>query len=271
MKKTILVYRDKGVFRTSAMGWERAFKVRGYNVIICNKKALLHNIHRSDIAAIVMPGGNSGNPALGDDTIKASLGEDGTRALEKYMAHGVLLLVCGSAYRFSKEIIFQYEKDGVKEHLNELGAGFYDAVTRNWRYYDDSPATAEIARLSLNGRPLSIFYHGGPFFEFGKTEAVKPFLFFEDGQIAGAEIEKEKGNVIVLSMHPEFVGITPSYPVEKGDSIAGRATEIRTLVNHMNRHANDHHTLLDFIEHRISQTAKNRATRTPVVKRAQFV
>ena len=273
MKNKVLVYCDKGVFATSANGWVRAFKDRGFDAVLCNKKQLMQNIHRSDIAAVVMPGGNSGNPALGDETIRVSLGEDGHKALRKYVeyGHGTLLAVCGSAYRFSKKIEFHHEKHGTKETLRELGAGFYNAVTKNWRFYDDSPATADVIPVTLdNGEMLSIFYHGGPAFAFNKTEKAEPFLCFDDGQIAGAEIRKWKGCIIVLSVHPEFIDITPSYPVEKGGSIPGRATEVRSLVNTMKRKYKDHHRLLDFIVKKVMAHASKKPTRITVEKAAQL-
>ncbi len=167
MAQNIVIYRDDGVGDFSLSCLQSFFS--GHSVTFLDAAGVCHGAALHPNSIFVMPGG-------ADLPYGRKLNGTGNANLRRFVEDGGTYLgICAGAYFACRAIEFHKGRNdeicGPRELalVDCVGIGSIPEIAP---YYDDTPNSAAITKISLgNGETLNAYYHGGCYFDVSDPDA----------------------------------------------------------------------------------------------------
>lgn len=235
MKKTILIYKDYGVFDIEALKKELSSYFQNSNIIINtidSSEIIDGSKLNKNTLALFIPGGLA-------DKYFEKLGTKGNNNIRNYVKNGGIYLgICGGAYYACKKVEFETEIPELKIEaeyelnlINALAKGTLYKELGIQPFSNSSKSTAIVDIEDEKTKNISsAIYHGGPFFKSSKKEYnVLANYKLESGKKLHAIIQKKygKGQVIVSGVHFEYT----AKDLHQLLSLINKDTKLQEIVN----------------------------------------
>jgi glutamine amidotransferase-like uncharacterized protein len=184
-KPIALVYRGPGACTNCWTSAAQTAKKAGFRVRLVNDQLKDFSVF-NQAALWVQPGGKS-------TTAARAMGADYLARIRDFVHQG------GGYIGFCAGAFIATEKIGTS---GMEGLGIVPGKTKLW---DPEDGPGRLIQVSWNHRIRSVYYHGGPFLDFGgvRDPSLQVYSQYENGQNAGAILNYGQGRVAVSGAHPE--------------------------------------------------------------------